>query len=328
MTYQRLWWCLTIPFLCVAAAYAAETPARPGTRAVLEIEYLIDAQNKHGNVMKDTREREWRVKRVVKSQVVLEAQPLQRGGVSDPSVGQQIEVQSKDIGAKGEAMQAEHGDTLETLEKEIEKCGEDEACMARVAQKMVANPEMGAILGKTSAMMEQSNQMLAAAPPRFQSWVPVAGTKGDIEPSTYEYSADEWSKTLTYDPICGKTGNICTDTRQRKGSGKTTMPLFASVEIDTTKNLISLDLGLPIQQLPMSEETTSTENGPRNDEITRQFVNSASDLPKDSLKLIGLPLKGSFRSQSGEKVVVLKNGVDDYPGPIQLTARWRFTVQN
>lgn len=107
----------------LASAYAADA-AKPGTRAGLEIEYIIDAKGHHGNLKKDTVESEWRIKRVVKSQTVLEAQPLPRAGVSDPSVGKQIESQSKDIGRKAEAMEAEHAETLEMLEKEAEKCGD------------------------------------------------------------------------------------------------------------------------------------------------------------------------------------------------------------
>jgi hypothetical protein len=56
-------------------------------------------------------------------------------------------------------------------------------------------------------------------------------------------------------------------------------------------------------------------------------VTSASDIDDNALKLIGLPLKGSYRNQTGEKVVVIGKGVDDYPGPITMTVRWRFTVQ-
>lgn len=327
MAFRRLWWCLPVLFFFLSTAAAGDAPAKPGTRAVLEVEFLIDAKGHHGNVMKDTSEREWRMKRVSKSKIFLEAQPLQRAGISDPSVAHRMEAQSADIGKKAEAMQAEHGDTMEAMEKEMEKCGEDEDCMMRVAQKLSASPEFGAIAGKSAAIVQQGNEMIDSAPPRFQTWIPVAGKKGDIESSTYEYSVDEWSKTLTYDPICGRTGNICTSTRQRKGSSKSTMPLYASVEIDTAKNLISYDLGLPIQQLTMNEDATSTDSAPQTAEITRQFIDSASEINEGDLKLIGLPLKGSFRDQTGEKVVTIDKGVDDYPGPIKMNVRWRFTVQ-
>lgn len=327
MVFRRLWWCFPVLFLCVSSSQAGEEPAKPGARAVLEVEFLIDAKDHRGNVMKDTNEREWRIKRVSKSKIVLEAQPLQRAGVSDPSVGQRMEAMSADIGKQAEAMQAEHGDTLENMEKEMDKCGEDEDCMMRVAQKLASNPEFGAISGKSAAMVQQGNEMVAAAPPRFQPWLPVAGKKGDVEPATYEYVVDEWSKNLRYDPICFKSDNICVSTRQRKGSGTSTMPLYASVEIDTEKNLISLDLGLPIQQLTMTEDATATDQAPQHSEITRQFIDSASDIEEGDLKLIGLPLKGSFRSQSGEKVIAIGKGVDDYPGPIKMNVRWRFTVQ-
>jgi hypothetical protein len=313
--------------LATASAYAVDA-AKPGTRAVLEVEYIIDAQGHHGNVKKDTVESEWRIKRVVKAQTLLEAQPLQRAGISDPAVAKQMESKSKDIGKKADAMAAEHADTLEMLEKEAEKCGEDEACLARVAQKMSQRPDMAEILKESGAIGKQGAAMVDQAPPRFQPWISATDRSGRASPSSsYSYSAEEWLKKIYYDPGCGKTNNICTFTRKRTGSGTATMPLASSVEIDTVKNVISLDLALPMHQLQMTEESTHPDKGPQTERITRQFVTSASDVERDALNLIGLPLKGPYGNQQGEKVVVIKKGVDDYPGPIQMTVRWRFTVQ-
>jgi|GEM_PF-3900892 len=314
--------------MTVMSAHAADVPAKPGTRAVLKVEYIIDAKGHHGNVKKDTVESEWRVKRVVKQQTVLEAQPLQRAGVSDTAPGKQLESQSKDIGRKSDAMRAEHRDTLEMLEKEAEKCGGDEDCLARVAQKMSQRSDMGEIMKKSGALARQGKEMVDQAPPRFQPWIPAKDRSGKPNSSSsYNYSADEWLKKLYYDPGCGKTNNICTFTRKRTGSGDSTMPDFKSVEIDTAKNLISLDLGVPMHQLQMTEESTDPDKGPRTNKITKQFVTSASDVGDRAMKLIGLPLKGSYRNQAGEKVVAIKKGVDDYPGPITMTVRWSFTVQ-
>ncbi len=327
MKYQRLLSCMTILFLARASAYAVDA-AKPGTRAVLEIEYVIDAKGHHGNVKKDTVENEWSIKRVVKAQTLLEAQPLQRAGVSDPSVGKQMESKSKEIGREADAMRAGHAETLEMLEKEAEKCGDDEACLARVVQKMSQRSDMAEILGKAGAVGKQGMAMVDQAPPRFQPWIPAKDRGGSSSPSSsYSYSADEWSKKLYYDPGCGKTDNICTFTRKRTGSGTATMPIFSSVEIDTVKNLISLDLGLPMHQLQMTEESTGPDKGPQTNKITQQLVTSASDIDDNALKLTGLPLKGSYRDLKGEKVVVIKKGVDDYPGPIEMTVKWRFTVQ-
>ncbi|MBM4339861.1 MAG: hypothetical protein FJ110_09975 [Deltaproteobacteria bacterium] len=326
--YQRWFLCISILLLGVTITYANDGAAKPGTRAVLEVEYLIDAKGHQGNVKKDTVEREWRVKRTVKAQTTLEAQPLQRAGISDPAVGKQMESQSKNIGSKADAMKAEHGETLEMLAKEAEKCGGDEACLARVAQKMSKRSDMGEIMNKSGAMAQQGNAMVSQAPSRFQPWIPLSDRARKQNPSSqYTYHVDEWSKKLYYDPGCGKTNNICTFTRKRTGSGTDTMPIFSSVEVDTVKHLISVDLGLPLHQLQMAEESTGPDKGPQANKITRQLVTSASDVGSNTLKLTGLPLKGSYRNQTGEKMVMLKNGVDDYPGPIQLTVRWRFTVQ-
>lgn len=314
------------------AAHAADAFAPAGAKATLSVEYVYESAGaKSSEGMYDPYE--WRVKRSANLVADLAAQAT----TAMPTLQALDAVQTaelKNLGKKAEAVTTKMAPMMADVEKIMEKCGEDEDCIAREAQKMGAamqgTPQMDAAM----SAKKDAQQLSKPGAPRYQAWYATA-QKGS-------YSIDETAHISVTDPICtSRPRHRCTRDEVRKGSGAIVLPSegkknprpapgIGAVEVDTAKSTITVRLPVPML-LPYTETITTDEpegthdtptpKGPQQ-KLLRFRVNAKGDVLHD--KPLTVVLKGGWRSQSGEEVVALKGELGDAG---KLTMRWRFIAQ-
>jgi hypothetical protein len=211
------------------------------------------------------------------------------------------------------------------------KCGDNEACITRESQKlgeaMRGTPKMDA------AMQAKKDAQARSTPdaPRYQAWHATA-QKGS-------YLIDETVHVSIPDPGChNRPRQRCTRDEVRKGSGDITVPRDAknpgaaaglsAVEVDTSKNTLTLRLPVPLLPLAYTETITTDEPAgsrdtptPKGPQKKQHFLRTSSTSDN---KPVTVALKGGWRSQAGEQVVPLKG---EFGNGGNLTVRWRFNVQ-
>lgn len=315
------------------AAYAAEAFAPAGAKATLSVDYLYESAGKKSSPgMYDPHE--WRVKRSVNLVADLAAQAAtEMPTVQAIDASQMAELKGKSVKAQSAATKM--APMMASVAAIMAKCGEDEACLTRETQKMGAalqgTPQMDTAMSAKKDMQKLSKP----GAPRYQAWRPTA-QKGS-------YVIDETAHLSVTDPICtSRPRHRCTRNEVRKGSGAIVLPAKAkkdpgaaagisAVEVDTTKNTLTVTLPVPLFPLPYTETITTDEPEGTHDTPTpkgpqaglHQFrVNAAGGAMHD--KPLTVPLDGGWRSQSGEQVVMLKG---EFGNAGKLTVRWRFNVQ-
>ncbi len=315
------------------AAYAAEAFAPAGAKATLSVDYVYESVGKkRSEGMYDPYE--WRVKRSANLVAELAAQPATAMPTLQPiDSAQMAELQGKSDKAQSVATQM--APMMAGVEKIMAKCGEDEACITRETQQMGAalqgTPQMAAAMNAKKDVQELSKSNA----PRYQSWRPTA-QKGS-------YLIDETVHISSPDPICtSRPRHRCTRDEVRKGSGEIPLPSDAmknpggaagtsAVEVDAGKNTLTVGLPVPLFLLPYTETITTDEPEGTHDTPTPKGpqpklhsfrVNAAGSVTHD--KPFTVALKGGWRSQSGEQVVMQKGEFGDAG---KLTIRWRFNVQ-
>ena len=315
------------------AAYAADAFAPAGAKATLSVDYVYESAGKtRSEGMYDPYE--WRVKRSVNLVAELAAQPVTAlPTLQAIDASQMAELKGKSDKAQSVATQM--APMTAGVEKIMAKCGDDEACITREAQKMGAamrgTPEMAAAQNAQKDMQELGKP----GAPRYQAWRPTV-QKG-------RYLIDETVHVSVPDPICfSRPRQRCTRDEVRKGSGEIPVPQDAkknpgaaagisAAEVDAGKNTLTVRLPVPLVLLPYTETITTDEPAGTHDTPTPKGpqqklhsfrVNAAGGSTHD--KPFTVPLKGGWRSQAGEQVVALNGKFGDAG---KLTVRWRFNVQ-
>ena len=154
---------ITLAFM-TTATYAADAFAPAGAKATLSVDYVYEsAGTKRSEGMYDPYE--WRVKRSANLVAELAAQPATAMPTLQAiDASQMAELKGKSNKAQSVATQM--APMMAGAEKIMAKCGEDEACIAREAQKMGAalqgTPEMAAVM---SAKKDAQELTKPGAPP-------------------------------------------------------------------------------------------------------------------------------------------------------------------
>jgi hypothetical protein len=182
---------------------------------------------------------------------------------------------------------------------------------------------------------QDARELATAGTPRYQAWRATA-QKGS-------YRIDETVHISVTDPICtSRPRHRCTRDEVRAGVGEIPLPPeakknglaaagLAAAEVDASKNTLTLTLPVPLFPLPYTETITSDEPAGTHDtptpkdpqqKLLRFRVDAAGGVTHD--KPITVPLKGGWRSQSGELVANLNGEFGDAG---RLVVRWRFSAQ-
>ena len=162
--------------LCLAAtcatSQAADAFAPVGAKATISVDYVYESGGKKSSEgMYDPYQ--WRVKRSANLVAELAAQ----AATAMPTVqaidaAQTAELKGKS--AKAKAAATKMAPMTADVEKIMAKCGDNEACITREAQKMGAalqgTPEMATAMSAKKDMQELSKP----GAPRYQAWRPTA----------------------------------------------------------------------------------------------------------------------------------------------------------
>lgn len=311
-------------------ANAAEAFAPAGAKAVFNVDYIYESTGKKSSSgMYDPKI--WRVNRTVSISADLAAQI----GTALPTLQAVDAAQMAGISNKVDRMQsaaAPMAPMMANVEKIMAKCGDDEACMARETQKlgfaMSGTPEMD----KVMKAKKDVEPLLKPDAARYQAWFATA--------QSGTFVIDETVNMSIPDPICARRPRgRCTREEIRKGGGELPRPELkggdraglaglGAVEVDAAKNTLTLRFAGPLLLLPYIETITSDEppethdtpipKGPQKRQMA--YRTSASGTLSTGAP-ITVPLKGGWRSQAGEQVVMLKG---DFGDAGKLTIRWRF----
>ncbi len=314
-----------------ALAEGSFAPAR--AKATLSVEYLYESAGKKSSEgLYDPYE--WRVRRSANLTADLAAQPATAMPTTQTLDAAQT-AELKGMDAKARSLEKKTQPMMADVQKIIEKCGEDEACITRETQKMGAamagTPELETAMSAKKGAQELGKQ----GAPRYQAWRPT------VQKGTYVI--DETVHVSVPDPICSsKPRHRCTRDEVRRGSGEIPLPPDAkknpaaaagvsAVEVDTVKNTLTVMLPVPLFALPYTETITTDEpegthdtptpRGPQQ-KLLRFRVDAAGNVTHD--KPFTVPLQGGWRSQAGEQVVMLKGEFGDAG---KLTVRWRFNAE-
>ena len=300
------------------AASAAPEAAAPGTKAVLEIEYVIEGRYASKGEYDSIN---WQVSRWFKASYEITAQELAKFGSLDMSHTEETQPQADALGQQAQQMAVDNADMMARAQAIMEACGDDEACIEQqvmaLGQSAEAQGSIAQLSSDGQAMSQSAQAFDANSPPRFQLW---NAPKGRAEASVKESLVYE-----TQDPGCVDTG-ICTTTRDRDGkadykSAEDAASALVMVEVDTAKNTISVGLPWPMVPVPVQE---TTQDGASSQTVI--LVNGQQwDFVSKEMRIVGRPIEGSYKDQSGELSFKLPD-LDDYAAPVDVRVRWRFKV--
>jgi hypothetical protein len=259
------------------------------------------------------------LKRNLKVSYEIYAGDLSVASAFDKSQNKQLEADSAEVTAKGAAAGANNADLMANVQKVMEACGEDEACIEKAAMQMAQQPDTQKQLKNmqkdVKAVSDSAQAMNANSPPRFQLWTGKVNQPAKIGG---EAGLEETLHSTVYDPGCFKTDNICTFDRARSGkqavdaAAKYLAAANPMVEVDTVKDLISVTLPLPMMDIAADEKGTEGAK-----KVAVPFFPGYLKDIEDGLKFV------SVAGRQGEKTLKLKE-LGDYRGPVTFTVRWKF----
>ncbi len=316
---------LAILFLLSAGnpVLADQKPANAGTKATLEVEFTLSGAYSNSGDLGST---DWKLLRHFKATFEIRAQELAKFGSIDQSHQIEMQPETQALGQQGQQMAVDNADMMARAEAIVAECGEDEACIERKVIELSQNPDAQGGLQQLSTDGQAMNKSVEAwdakSPPRYQLWKDPndKAPKGKGRASVKESLVQK-----TYFPICTE-GEVCTTTRDRDGTqdydtAKEAILTMTMVEVDTVENLISLTIPWPVVMITVNEVT---QDGGGKKTMPLAIAQQLEMIQKHT-NIVGRPIKGSYRDQSGEDSFQLP-GLEDYDAPIDVKMRWLFKV--
>lgn len=189
-----------------ASAPAASSAYPKGTRARLAYTVTIDGNASYDGEVGDFER--WSTRRTMTASMILEADAPSPVAMIDPTAVAVAPVPSSA--------------DMRALQEEAKACGGDVACQMRVAQKMMARPEMEAAIEESEALEQM--------PLRYQIWRLPHGEKAQAH-ATLETHTDGLFITA------GKERTTCSQTAEYDSAA---LPVGATVEVDTQTGIGSI----------------------------------------------------------------------------------------
>jgi hypothetical protein len=309
----------------LAVPPATAAVVKKGTVGVIEVEYEMTSQgSRKGN---DSQE-EWHGRRVLTIAFEVLAGDLQARPVT--LVGAPKGKNS--FAARSEATAKDNAPAQKSLEAAIKACKHDKDCEARVTLEFMNSDAGAKALGDSRAISREAAGKGGA--PRYQFWSP-AGANGKPRALSGAFVVDQYSKVQSYDPLCGKTNNICTEVRQTKGSGPLTAEgleplqwslgmegmLAGGVILDTTEQVLTVGIPHPNAMIEVNEEVQSSIQ-PRTSTKKKEPWLAQAQKWDDGLGVADLACPEPLKELRGE----IKKKVHNGYAPT-MTIRWRFAVK-
>jgi hypothetical protein len=311
-------WLLALLWAAGAAPAQAADFARPDDRATLSVEYVYESK---GATKTPGDARRWerrRATRLVSELVSLPPGPLP--SLTPTSAAQTADLERRAVAGEKLAAAAAPGAAvgMEAMERAVQRCGDDDNCVAKamMGSGMLSDPRVQ----QAGAAAQAAGRDLKPMTPRYQAWVAKA------QSGSYEVAETERHEFL--DQQCPDLQCVA-DTATR-GKGPAPAPRQAGmptagvglVEVDSTGGAIVVNLPVPHAPLPVTRVVSSNLVAGKPHSPVGTFAEErpiADGLNPESLKL-SVPLKGSWRRQSGDAVIASQDGG-------RLIARWQFVAK-
>ena len=314
--------------LAMSKAASAADFAPAGAKGTLTVDLAYESAGSRKNVgMSDTFD--WRAARTASIVVNLTAQVVTTMSTLKAADAKQIAAQNaynKNAADKAKSSASKMAPMMDSVEKIMAKCGDDEACITRAASALGFGMSDSQMAANRSAAKDIDSIGKPPGEPAYQSWR-LASAKG-------KFTVNETAHITSTDPICiGKPRNRCTRDETRKGDAD--LPMIdkqgmvmteAAYELDMNTKTVTVHIPLPAMPLPVTQNIitdepdgmhdVNTPKGPH--KINMMFFNS--NKVADAMKFT-LPLRGDWRNQSGEQIVMLKG---DMAEGGKLKVRWSF----
>jgi hypothetical protein len=208
----------------------------------------------------------------------------------------------------------------------MERCGEDEACIARETQKLGTRMQGSSQIAAGGKAVDEVMQAAKPGAPRYQAWQPAGAVQG-------RYEVDEFMHAVHGDPICvNLPRQRCTRDESRKGQGAvqgTPTPrdglvmATKALEWDASKGTLTVTLPLlndgPAQDSVKTDEPEGTHSSPGM--VWLRSPDLSDDTVRQALTFT-VPAAGNLKGLQGERRVAVA-GADGAGGT--LTVRWRIT---
>lgn len=324
---------LTFSFLAASALLApaghAADFAAPGAKATLTVELVYESAGSRKNVgMMDTID--WRAARSATIVANVSAQAVTSLPTLAAPDAKQVVAQNaynKNALDKSKSAASKMAPMMDSIEKIMAKCGDDEACISRATANLGFGMSDSQMAANMSAGKDIAGVGKPPGEPAYQSWR-MTSAKG-------KFSFNETAHITTTDPICvSRPKHRCTRDETRKGDADLPMldkngtPITeAAYELDMNKKTVTVRVPIPLLPLPIIENIITDEpegthdvptpKGPH--KITKMFIGGDGGM-KGTLDFT-LPLQGDWRNQSGEQVVTIKGALAEGG---KLKIRWTF----
>jgi hypothetical protein len=311
-------WLLAAVWVLGAAPAKAADLAPADSKATLSVEYVYESKGATKTPGDAKRWDRRRVTRVAADMVSLPPGPLP--SLHTTSAAQSADVERRTKAGEKLAIDATPGVALglDAMEQAMKKCGDDEDCVAKAMMKSgaLSDPRMK----QAGAAAQAAGRELKPMAPRYQVWASKAMS------GSYEIAETEHHEFMDQQcPNVQCTADTVTSGKGVPPSPKTSgMPAIttASVEMDITGATMVLALPMPFAALPVTRVVTSNLVAGKPHSPAGTFADDrpmADGLNPERLQ-ITVPLKGSWRNQSGEAVISSQGGG-------KLIARWQLVAK-
>jgi hypothetical protein len=299
-----------------------------GAKATLSVTYRFEsAGSVKGSPDGVYQLREWRVARSAQVVAELDAKkPQPLSTMQAPEAGQMAKLQQQQAQAQKASKQM--APLMADAQAVVARCGDDEKCIEREVMKMGAGLAGTQQLDDTLKTGRETAAVMQPGADRYQRW------QGRTQ--KVDYALDENWHVVHADPICMSLpkGRCTHDMTRKGGSEMAPTASAAAVEVDARGTAV-LQLPVPHGVLACVETHSTDEPAGTHDHPTPkgpqpcQMPLRVGAEGKSNAGVLTVPLKGGWRSLSGEYVVSLGagswHGVSGEPG--KLTVRWRFAAQ-
>ena len=304
----------SLTFVALALMAASATQAQlvaPQTRGTLSVDYIYESAGQETDAQQNDK-RDWRVSRkvsVVAQMMAEKHSPV--AALLPATAAEKKDLADRQQRAVSGAQKA--SPMMSDIQKVMERCGDDEACMQREAMKLAGTMDPG-------AMRSAGEDAAAAGRPMsnsYQMWKLVAYTG--------TYSADEVYNNALADPDClSAPRSQCVSQQTRKGSGPVppadgkASPLVAMMEVDGPGKRLHISLPLTAGKMPI----TRTVTGKVPDGKTGTFPDQLT-VPWTRIKAVAVSIPAGLNNASGTEKIKI-DGQRGESGTLLIN--WRFVL--
>ncbi len=306
----------TRPLIFMALAFLAASASQaqlvaPQTRGTLSVDYIYESTGQETDAQQNDR-RDWRVHRKVSITAQMVAEKHSPVAALLPATA----AEKKDMADRQQRVVSgsqKAAPMMADIQKVMERCGGDEACMQREAMKLAGTMDQG-------AMRSAGEDAAAAGRPmnnNYQMWKLVSYTG--------TYSADKVYNNALADPDClSAPRSQCVSQQTRKGTGPVPQadgkvsPLAAMMEVDGPGKRLHISLPLTAGKMPI----TRTVTGKVPDGKTGTFPDQLA-VPWTRIKSVAASIPAGLNNASGTEKVKIDGQRGDNG---TFLINWRFVL--